>query len=138
MGQNGDTRTNNCFDDTSDYGNTDPHEFDWLYADDDMMVNSNNVDSGHVQIQWDRNHDWSQFKHEYTEEFLTTGASRAYDDLMNASTSNYVKRQLFGHQLNKNQCMIHDLVVRSALLPSGQSLADGGSDASRLHILLDQ
>eukprot|EP00957_Ditylum_brightwellii_P043003 3257514-Ditylum_brightwellii.AAC.1 len=53
-------------------------------------------------------------------------------------TSNYVRRQLFRNQLNQNQCMIHDLVVRCTLLPSGQSSSDGGSDVGRLHILLGQ
>eukprot|EP00957_Ditylum_brightwellii_P055675 4218027-Ditylum_brightwellii.AAC.1 len=46
--------------DTSDDGNRDSHEFDWLVADDGMMVNNNNGDSEDMQIQWDRNHDWSQ------------------------------------------------------------------------------
>eukprot|EP00957_Ditylum_brightwellii_P148625 11315679-Ditylum_brightwellii.AAC.1 len=57
---------------------------------------------------------------------------------MNTSTSNYVRRQLFRSQLNQNQCMTCDLVVRSTLLPSGQSSIDGGSDVGRLHILLGQ
>eukprot|EP00957_Ditylum_brightwellii_P048059 3649286-Ditylum_brightwellii.AAC.1 len=34
--------------------------------------------------------------------------------------------------------MIHGLVVRSTLPPSGQSSTGGGSDLGRLHILLDQ
>eukprot|EP00957_Ditylum_brightwellii_P208786 15358929-Ditylum_brightwellii.AAC.1 len=57
---------------------------------------------------------------------------------MNTSTSNHVRRQLFINQLNQNQCMIHDLVARSTLFPSGKSSTDGGSDLSRLHILLVQ
>eukprot|EP00957_Ditylum_brightwellii_P103349 7876131-Ditylum_brightwellii.AAC.1 len=61
-----------------------------------------------------------------------------YEDLMNASTSNYVRKQLFRNQLNQNQCMLHDLVVRSTLLPSGQSSTDGGNDVGRLHILFGQ
>eukprot|EP00957_Ditylum_brightwellii_P197033 15010860-Ditylum_brightwellii.AAC.1 len=103
-----------------------------------MMVNENNGDDEEVQIQWDRNHDWSQLEHEYEEEFLATGVSRAYENLMTTSTSNYVRRQLFRNQLNQNQCLIHDLVVRSTLLPSGQPSTDGGSDVDRLHILLGQ
>eukprot|EP00957_Ditylum_brightwellii_P079398 6037289-Ditylum_brightwellii.AAC.1 len=54
---------------TSDNGKRDLHEFDWLDADDDMMINNNSVDFDDVQIQWDRNHDWSQLEHEYDEEF---------------------------------------------------------------------
>ena len=138
VGHNGDARTNNLTDDTSDDDNRDPHEFDWLDADDDMMVNDNNGDDEEVQIQWDRNHDWSQLEHEYDEEFLATGASTAYENLMTTATSTYVRRQLFRNQLNQNQCLIHDLVVRSTLLPSGQSSTDGGSDVGRLHILLGQ
>eukprot|EP00957_Ditylum_brightwellii_P058448 4431911-Ditylum_brightwellii.AAC.1 len=65
-----------------------------------MMVNDNNGDDEEVQIQCDRNHDWSQIEHEYDEEFLATGASRAYQDLMTASTSNYVRRQLYRNQIN--------------------------------------
>eukprot|EP00957_Ditylum_brightwellii_P088495 6740004-Ditylum_brightwellii.AAC.1 len=57
---------------------------------------------------------------------------------MSTRTSNYVRRQLFRNQLNQNQHWIHDLVVRSTLLPSGQSSNDGGSYVSRLHILLGQ
>eukprot|EP00957_Ditylum_brightwellii_P172462 13129852-Ditylum_brightwellii.AAC.1 len=34
-------------------------------------------------------------ENEYDDELLTTGASRAYEDLMNTSTSNYVVRKLF-------------------------------------------
>eukprot|EP00957_Ditylum_brightwellii_P098846 7530326-Ditylum_brightwellii.AAC.1 len=41
---NGDSRTNNFTDDTFGDGNRDPHEFDWLDADEDMMVNNNNGD----------------------------------------------------------------------------------------------
>eukprot|EP00957_Ditylum_brightwellii_P198420 15120701-Ditylum_brightwellii.AAC.1 len=85
-----------------------------------MMVNNINVDSNDVQIQWDRNNDWSQLEHEYDDEFLTTSASRAYEDLMNISTSNYMMRQLSTHT------------------PSGQSSNDGGSDVGRLQILLGQ
>eukprot|EP00957_Ditylum_brightwellii_P057909 4390507-Ditylum_brightwellii.AAC.1 len=102
------------------------------------MANDNNGDEEKVQIQWNRNHDWLQLEHDYDEEFLATGAPRAYEDLMNTSTSNYVRRQLFRNQLNQNQCMIHDLVVRSSLLLSEQSSTNGGSDVGRLHILLDQ
>eukprot|EP00957_Ditylum_brightwellii_P121156 9240136-Ditylum_brightwellii.AAC.1 len=57
---------------------------------------------------------------------------------MTTTASNYVRRQLFRNQLNQNQCLIHDLVVRSALLPSEQSSTDGGSDVGRLCILLGQ
>eukprot|EP00957_Ditylum_brightwellii_P103478 7884590-Ditylum_brightwellii.AAC.1 len=58
---------------------------------------------------------------------------------MTTTTSNYVRRQLFRNQINQNQCLIHDLVVKSTLLPSGQSSTDsGGSDVGRLHILLGQ
>eukprot|EP00957_Ditylum_brightwellii_P112556 8580425-Ditylum_brightwellii.AAC.1 len=124
VGHNGDARTNNLTDNTSADGNRDSHEFDWLDVDDDMMVNNNNGGSDDLQIQWDRIHDWSQLECEHDEEFLTIGVSRAYEDLMNTSTSNYVSRQLFRTQLNQNQYMIHDLVVRSTLLPSGQSSTD--------------
>eukprot|EP00957_Ditylum_brightwellii_P067464 5120896-Ditylum_brightwellii.AAC.1 len=55
---------------------------------------------------------------------------------MSTRTSNYVSRQLFRNQLNQNQCLIHDLMVLSTLLPSGQSSTDSGSDVGRLHILL--
>eukprot|EP00957_Ditylum_brightwellii_P017986 1355253-Ditylum_brightwellii.AAC.1 len=80
-----------------------------------MIVNNNNGDDDDVQIKWDRNHDWSQLEHE-----------------------NYVRRQMFRNQLNQNQCMIDGLVVRSTLLPSGKSSADGDSDVGRLHILFCQ
>eukprot|EP00957_Ditylum_brightwellii_P091565 6971828-Ditylum_brightwellii.AAC.1 len=102
------------------------------------MVHNNNGDDDEVQIQWNRDHDWSQLEYEYDEEFLVTDASRAYDDLINTSTSNYVRRQLVRNQLNQNQCMIHDLVVRSTLFSSEQSSTGGGSDVGRLHILLGQ
>eukprot|EP00957_Ditylum_brightwellii_P044939 3408183-Ditylum_brightwellii.AAC.1 len=59
VGHNGDTRTNNIADDTSDDGNRDSHDFDWLDTNDDMMVNNNNGGEEEMQIQWDRNHDWS-------------------------------------------------------------------------------
>eukprot|EP00957_Ditylum_brightwellii_P199935 15241243-Ditylum_brightwellii.AAC.1 len=101
-----------------------------------MMVYDNNGDDEEVQIQWNRNHDWSQHQHEYNEEFLATGASRDYEDLMSTRTSNYMKRQLFRNQLSQNQRLVHDLVVRSTFLPSGQSSTDDGSDVGRLHILL--
>eukprot|EP00957_Ditylum_brightwellii_P111992 8540587-Ditylum_brightwellii.AAC.1 len=81
------------------------------------MVNKNNGNDDEVQIQWGMNHDRSQLEHKYDGEFLDTGASRAYEGLMNKSTSNYVRKQLFRNQLNQTQCMIHDLVVRSTLLP---------------------
>eukprot|EP00957_Ditylum_brightwellii_P026200 1981733-Ditylum_brightwellii.AAC.1 len=68
-----------------------------------MMVNGNNEDDEEVQIQWDRNHDWSQLEHKYDEEFLATGASIAYENLMITSKSNYGRRQLFRNQLNQNQ-----------------------------------
>eukprot|EP00957_Ditylum_brightwellii_P083582 6353096-Ditylum_brightwellii.AAC.1 len=138
VGHNGDARTNSLTDDTSDDGSRDPHKFDWLDADEDMMVNDNNRDDEEVQIQWDRNHDWSQLEHEYDEELWATGASRAYEDLMNRLTSNYVRRKVFRNQLNQNQCMIHDLVVISPLLPCGKSSTDSGSDVGRLYILLGQ
>eukprot|EP00957_Ditylum_brightwellii_P208553 15358003-Ditylum_brightwellii.AAC.1 len=51
VGHNGGAKTNSLTDDTSD------------------IVNNNNGDSDDVQIQWDRNHDWSQLEHEYNEEF---------------------------------------------------------------------
>eukprot|EP00957_Ditylum_brightwellii_P055676 4218027-Ditylum_brightwellii.AAC.2 len=57
---------------------------------------------------------------------------------MNTSTSNYARRQLFRNQLNQKQCMIHNLVARSTLLPSGQSSTNGDSDVGILHLLLDQ
>eukprot|EP00957_Ditylum_brightwellii_P125360 9554536-Ditylum_brightwellii.AAC.1 len=57
---------------------------------------------------------------------------------MSTRTSNYMRRQLCRNQLNQNQCLIHDLVVRSTLLPSGKSSTDGGSDVGRLHNLLGQ
>eukprot|EP00957_Ditylum_brightwellii_P173902 13239269-Ditylum_brightwellii.AAC.1 len=88
VGYSGDSRTKNFTDDTSDDGNRDLHEFDCLDTDDDMMLNNNNLDSD--------------------------GASRDYKDLMNTSTSNYVRRQL------------------------GKSSTDGDSDVGRLHILLSQ
>eukprot|EP00957_Ditylum_brightwellii_P091157 6940556-Ditylum_brightwellii.AAC.1 len=80
-----------------------------------MMVNNNNGDD-------------EELEHEHDDEFLATGASRAYEDLMTTATSNYVRRQLFRNQFNQNQCLIHDLVVRSILLPSGQSSTGSGSD----------
>eukprot|EP00957_Ditylum_brightwellii_P192743 14675995-Ditylum_brightwellii.AAC.1 len=46
--------------------------------------------------------------------------------------------QLFRNQLNQNQHRIHDLVVISTLLPTGQSSIDSGSDVYRLYILLGQ
>eukprot|EP00957_Ditylum_brightwellii_P022746 1715388-Ditylum_brightwellii.AAC.1 len=67
-----------------------------------MMVNDNNGDDEEVQFQWRRNHDWSQLDHGYNEKFLATGASRAYEDLMTTSTSNYVQMQLFINQLSQN------------------------------------
>eukprot|EP00957_Ditylum_brightwellii_P133958 10214590-Ditylum_brightwellii.AAC.1 len=48
VGQNGDARTINLSDDTSDDGNRDSYEFYWLDADDDMMVNNNNGDDDTV------------------------------------------------------------------------------------------
>eukprot|EP00957_Ditylum_brightwellii_P148850 11331986-Ditylum_brightwellii.AAC.1 len=68
-----------------------------------MMVNDNNEDDEEVQIQWYRNHDWTQLKHEYDEEFLATGVSRAYEGLMSTRTSNHMRRQLCRNQLNQNQ-----------------------------------
>eukprot|EP00957_Ditylum_brightwellii_P054153 4101641-Ditylum_brightwellii.AAC.1 len=64
---NGNARTNNLTNDTSDNGNRDPHEFDGFNADGDIMFNDNNGDDEEVKIQWDRNHDWSQLEHEYDE-----------------------------------------------------------------------
>eukprot|EP00957_Ditylum_brightwellii_P093266 7102250-Ditylum_brightwellii.AAC.1 len=61
-----------------------------------MMVNNNNGDGVEVQTKWDRNHDWSQLEHDYDEDFLATGASIAYKDQITITTSNYVRRQLFG------------------------------------------
>eukprot|EP00957_Ditylum_brightwellii_P165357 12590138-Ditylum_brightwellii.AAC.1 len=57
---------------------------------------------------------------------------------MSTRTSNYVRRQLCRNQLDQNQHLIHDLLVRSTLLLSGQSSTDGGSDVRGLHILLGQ
>eukprot|EP00957_Ditylum_brightwellii_P017802 1339969-Ditylum_brightwellii.AAC.1 len=116
---NADASTNNLTDDTSG----------WLDADEDIMVNNSIGDEEEVHIQWTGIMIGLN---------LNMSMMRSFWQHVDPVTSKYVRWQWFRNQLNQNQCMIHDLVVRSSFLPTGQSSTDGGSDVGRLHILLGQ
>ena len=122
-----------------DNSQDDANNYDWIEAlDNDELEYANNNDFDDVEevnVQWNKNHDFSILQNDYDDDFSLEMIDQKYKEVMKSERLIF-RRAVCSGTLNERQLCAHNLIIKALMLGENESVTDGGNDVSRLQLIL--